>query len=126
MSNTYLHPDIYDPEGSVDNIIANGKIIILFDAYSNDFANIMAAKIFGYSPIIVKSAEAGGFKATIPEVTNQTETTNTGVVNHWAILDTVNSKVLAVGEADGSTITAGQPFNLPEYSIVMPKQIVTP
>ena len=126
MPAPYLNPEIYDPSASIDQIVADGNSVVLFDVYSEVFATIQANEIFTYSPAITKSAEVGGFKADVAAALNQTEPTNTGDVNHWAILDTVNSKILAVGVSSGVTITAGSPFNAPSFSVRMPAQITTP
>lgn len=125
MSNIYLNSEIYDPSGSIDQIVADGNSVVLFDVYSDVYATINTNEIYTYSPTITKTAEVGGFKATVSAETNQTEPVNTGDVNHWAILDTVNSKVLAVGDSSGVTITAGAPFNIPAFAVRMPAQIVT-
>lgn len=123
---TFVNTELYDPSGAIDQIVADGDVVVLFDAFSSDFATIQTSEIFTYSPVITKSALGGGFQADVAAASNQTEPTNSGDTNHWAILDTVNSKVLAVGEGTGVTITAGAPFNVPAFSYDMPSAIVTP
>lgn len=125
MSQVYLHPEIYNPSASIDQIVADGDAVVLFDVFSSDFATINTNEIYTYSPAITKSAEGTGFKADVAAATNQTEPTNSGNANHWAILDTVNSKVLAVGHGGGETITAGSPFNIPAFSVRMPAVATT-
>lgn len=121
----YVNPELYDPEGAVDQIVADGDKVVLMDAFSSDFATINTNAIFEYTPTITKSVFNGGFKADVGAMTNQTEPTNTGEVNHWAIVDTVNSKVLEVGESTGETITAGEPFNAPAFSAKYPATIAS-
>lgn len=117
---TYVNTELYNPEAAVDQLVADGNTVVLMDAFSSVFATVMANEIFTYSPAISKSAFNGGFKADVAAAANQTEDTNTGDVNHYAIVDTVNSKVLAVGESTGVTITAGAPFNAPTFSVKFP------
>lgn len=119
-----MNPEIYNPEGAVDNIAANGDTVVLMDAYSSNYATIMANGIFSYSPEITKSALGDGFKAVAAPAVNQTEDTNSGDVNHYAILDTSNSKVLVVCDGTGSTITAGAPFNVPSFDVSFPAPTV--
>ena len=121
----YMNPELYNPDGSVDQLVADGDTIVLMDAYSTDYTTVFDGAIFAYSPTITKSAFNGGFKADVAAASNQTEPTNTGDVNHWAILDTANSKVLAVGVSSGVTITAGSPFNAPAFSVRMPAEVTT-
>lgn len=117
---TYINTELYNPEALVDQIVADGNAVVLMDAFSSNFATVMTNEIYTYSPAITKSALGNGFKADIAAAANQTEDTNTGAVNHYAIVDTVNSKVLAVGESTGVTITAGAPFNAPAFSVRAP------
>lgn len=121
----YFNPEIYNPEAAVDQIVADGNAIVLMDAFSSSYATVVASEIFTYSPAITKAVFDGGFKADVAAATNQTEPTNTGDVNHYAIIDTVNSKVLSVGESTGVTITAGSPFNVPAFSVKFPAAIAS-
>ena len=122
----FLNTELYNPSAAIDQVVADGNSVVLFDVFSSDYATIVANEIYTYAPTITKVADAGGFKANVAAMTNQTEPTNTGVVNQYAILDTVNSKVLAIGESSGVTITAGSPFNVPVFAVHMPAVIVTP
>jgi hypothetical protein len=118
---TYVNPELYNPEAAVDQLVADGDLVVFMDAYSSSFATVMANEIASFTPSITKTAFNGGFKADIAAMTNQTEPDNTGVVNHYAIVDTTNSKVLNVGESSGETITATEPFNTPAFSVKFPK-----
>ena len=122
---TYINTELYNPEAAVDQLVADGSAVVLMDAFSSVFATVMTNQIYTYSPAITKSAFNGGFKADVAAATNQTEDTNTGNVNHYAIVDTVNSKVLAVGESSGVTITAGAPFNAPAFSVKFPAVVAS-
>ena len=121
----YVNPELYNPSGAVDQLVADGNLVVLMDAFSSDYATVIANAIFSYSPAITKSEFNGGFKADIAAATNQTEPTNTGNVNQWAIVDTVNSKVLEVGESSGVAITATEPFNAPAFSAKYPATIAS-
>lgn len=121
----YMNPELYNPSAAVDQLVADGNSIALLSAYSADYATIVAGAVFSYAPTIAKTAFNGGFKADVSAVTNQTEPTNTGAIINYAILDTVNSKVLHVGESSGVTITAGNPFNVPAFSVKFPATIAS-
>tara|TARA_R110002049_G_scaffold225946_4_gene397900 strand:+ start:1444 stop:1818 length:375 start_codon:yes stop_codon:yes gene_type:complete len=121
----YNNPEIYDPSGSVDQLVADGNSIALMSNYSDSYATITANAVYTYTPSIAKTAFNGGFKADVAAATNQTEPTNSGAIINYAILDTVNSKVLHVGESSGVSITAGNPFNVPAFSIKFPAAIAS-
>lgn len=120
---TYANPELYNPEGAVDQIVADGDLVVLMDTFSSNFATVIANAIYSYSPTITKVAFNGGYRAEVSAMTNQIESTNSGNVNHWAIVDTVNSKVLEIGESTGEAITAGDPFNIPAFSARYPATV---
>lgn len=121
----YVNPSLYNPEAIVDTIVADSNAVVLMDAFSSDYATVVANGIFQYSPAITKAAHTTGFKAVVAAASNQTESTNSGDVNHWAIIDTDNSVVLHVGEGTGETITAGDPFNAPTVAAKFPDMVAS-
>lgn len=47
--------------------------------------------------------------------------TGTGTASHWAITDTVNSRLLATGSlASSQSVTSGNTFSLPAFNIGIP------
>lgn len=46
-----------------------------------------------------------------------------GTATHWAVIDTVNSRLLAVGSLSASlAVTIGQSFSLPSFDVRIPSQ----
>tara|TARA_R110000744_G_scaffold380568_1_gene503222 strand:+ start:8848 stop:9222 length:375 start_codon:yes stop_codon:yes gene_type:complete len=121
----YNNPELYNPSGAVDQLVADGNSVALLSAYSTDYATVVAGAVFSYAPTIVKTAFNGGFKSDVAAVSNQTEPTNSGAIINYAILDTVNSKILHIGESSGVTITAGNPFNVPAFSVKFPAAVAS-
>lgn len=120
----YMNPELYNPDGSVDQLVADGDTIVLMDTYSTDYTTVFDGATFAYSPTITKSAFNGGFKADVEAKTNQSSTESGAIIN-YAILDTVNSKILHIGESSGVEITAGNPFNIPAFSVKFPAAIAS-
>lgn len=64
-----------------------------------------------------------GRKVTVAAVTDGT-TTGTGTVTHWAISDTVNSRLLATGAiAPSQVVTSGNPLTLAAFDIGIPDAV---
>ena len=120
----YLNPNLYFPESAVDQLIALGDLVVAFDSASTDYATIIANSLGSYAPSITKTALGDGCKADVAAATNLTAEA-TGNANHYAVLDTVNSVVLAVGESDGTAFTDTEPYNAPAFSINFPAAIAS-
>lgn len=61
-----------------------------------------------------------GRRVTVAAITDGTVTA-TGTATHYAIVDTVNSRLLATGELESSqVVTNGNPFTLPAFDIGIP------
>jgi hypothetical protein len=61
-----------------------------------------------------------GRKVTVSSFTDGT-VTNTGTATHWAISDTVNSRLLATGALSASSsVTSGNTFSLSSFDIGIP------
>ena len=62
----------------------------------------------------------GGRKVTVPAITDGV-VSGTGTVTHWAIVDTVNSRLLATGSLNASqAVTSGNTFTLSSFDIGIP------
>ena len=116
----YVNPEYYDPSTIVDDIVANCDVIVFFDAASSDYATIVANEVHTFTPSITKVAHDGGFKAEVAALDDAIEPDNTGDVNHWAMLDTVSSKVLSVGETNTFNIVAGEKFDTSVFASKYP------
>jgi len=65
----------------------------------------------------------GGRKVTVSAITNGSVTAN-GTATHYAILDTVNSRLLATGSLTASQIvTSGNTFTLSAFDIGIPDPV---
>jgi len=61
-----------------------------------------------------------GRKVTVAAITDGT-VTGTGTASHWAVVDTVNSRLLATGALSASqAVTSGNPFTLAAFDIGIP------
>lgn len=61
-----------------------------------------------------------GRKVTVGDITDGAVSA-TGTASHWAIVDTVNSRLLAAGAlASSQAVTNGNPFTLPAFDIGIP------
>lgn len=61
-----------------------------------------------------------GRKVTISAITDGT-VTGTGTASHWALVDTVNSRLLATGSLSASqAVTSGNTFTLAAFDIGIP------
>lgn len=61
-----------------------------------------------------------GRKVTVAAITDGSVSAN-GTASHWAIVDTVNSRLLAAGPlAASQVVTSGNPFTLPAFDIRIP------
>lgn len=86
-----------------------------------------ATYALGNSTSISISAPAdrtgGGRKVTVSAVSNGT-VTGTGTATHYAILDTVNSRLLATGSLTASqAVTSGNTFSLSSFDIGIPDPV---
>lgn len=86
-----------------------------------------ATYALGNSTSISISAPAdrtgGGRKVTVSAVSNGT-VTGTGTATHYAILDTVNSRLLATGSLTASqAVTSGNTFTLSSFDIGIPDPV---
>lgn len=65
----------------------------------------------------------GGRKVTVSAITNGSVTAN-GTATHYAILDTVNSRLLATGTLTASqVVTSGNTFTLSSFDIGIPDPV---
>ena len=61
-----------------------------------------------------------GRKVTVAGITDGT-VTGTGTASHWAVVDTVNSRLLATGSLSASqAVTSGNAFTLAAFDIGIP------
>lgn len=61
----------------------------------------------------------GGREVTVGAISNGT-VTGTGTVVNWAIVDTVNSRLLATGSITSQAVTSGNTFSLTSFKVGIP------
>lgn len=87
--------------------------------------NALGNKNFGAGnvfPAAIANGTPNGRKLTTAAVTDGT-VTGTGTATNWAICDSVNSRLLAVGSlAAAQAVTSGNVFTLAAFDIRLPNQ----
>ena len=120
---TALHDDVLDDglqsvtDATTALYICNADPVLNYTQATDTFA------VGNKTPISVGAPEDGdssGRKVVIPAVTDG-DVTATDTATHWALVDTVNSKVLA-SKALGSSqaVTNGNIWTLPAMDITIP------
>lgn len=80
-------------------------------------------KVTGFSIGGAADRTPDGRKVTVGAFSDGSVTGN-GTVTHWAIVDTVNSRLLAAGALSASqAVTSGNTFSLPAFDIGIPDAV---
>lgn len=107
-------------DGGIDYVIANGDKVYAIESYSTDYSAVVADAFAEYTAVITKGDRAaGGREATLAAVTGLTTSniTTTKVFTHYAVVDTVNTNVVMIGEADGKTYNNADTMAVSEYPV---------
>lgn len=118
-----------------DRVFDNGLTVLDTEANkititsqeANNYTEGNATYALGNSTSISISAPAdrtgGGRKVTVSAITGGSVTI-TGTATHYAILDTVNSRLLATGSLTASqAVTSGNTFTLSTFDIGIPDPV---
>jgi hypothetical protein len=104
-------------DAAVDKVIADADKVILFDSYSTDFATINTNKLGEYAPTMSKAnGDTSGRKAILAAQA-AVPITAAGNFNNFAVVDTVNSRVLYVGNGTTKPLTIGDKVDTPENDL---------
>jgi hypothetical protein len=120
----YLNDLVLDLGLNVLDTEANRLDITIGEATTFGEATTDGNKSAGYKTSLSIGAPGakagGGRKVTVAAITDGT-VTETGTASHWAISDTVNSRLLATGAlSSGQVVTDGNTFTLAAFDIGIP------
>jgi len=114
-----------------DRVFDNGLTVLdteanaihITSAEATDFANVSTVTL-GNSTSLSIGAPAdragGGREVTVAAITDGS-VTGTGTATHYAIVDTINSRLLATGSLSASqAVTSGNTFTLSSVAIGIP------
>jgi hypothetical protein len=114
-----------------DRVFDNGLTVLdteanaihITSAEATDFANVSSVTL-GNSTSLSIGAPAdragGGREVTVAAITDGS-VTGTGTATHYAIVDTINSRLLATGSLSASqAVTSGNTFTLSSVAIGIP------
>ena len=119
-----MHDDVYD--AGLDNLKNNANRLVVCELAQVTFAEANTAKGSGGKKLAEyvidgtdfthANGDVSGRKTTIGAQTgNNVDVSGDG--DHFALIDTVNSKLLNVTPCATQTLTAGNPFNTQAYDI---------
>lgn len=121
----FLNDRVFDNGLTVLDTEANKILITSQEATTYTEAN--ATYALGNSTSLSISAPSdrtgGGRKVTVSAITDGTVTSN-GTATHYAIVDTVNSRLLATSSLTASqVVTSGNTFSLSSFDIGIPDPV---
>ena len=121
----FLNDRVFDNGLTVLDTEANKILITSQEATTYTEAN--ATYALGNSTSLSSSAPSdrtgGGRKVTVSAITDGTVTSN-GTATHYAIVDTVNSRLLATSSLTASqVVTSGNTFSLSSFDIGIPDPV---
>lgn len=115
-----------------DRVFDNGLTVLdteadrlyICSAEPTTYTQATSTYALGYkaSPTVGSPADrtGGGREVTVSAITDGTVTA-TGTVTHWALVDTSNTRLLAVGTVGGSpSVTSGNTFTVNAIDIGIP------
>ena len=119
-----------------DYVLINGLTVIdtaadivhICSAWPVDYADTLAKSLgnknFGAGNVtgVPATASPNGRKVTTNAISNASVTAS-GTVNYTAVVDSVNSRLLAVGPVTPFAVVGGNLFNLSAYDIRIPNQV---
>lgn len=114
----YIHDDILD--AIADAIIADGNKMTVCNAYPTTYAQasstpassgyMLAEQTIDSGDFTKANGDSSGRKVTLA-AQNIASADYSGDATHIAVIDTVNSKILAVTEMPSAAVTASDPFD---------------
>lgn len=123
----YLHPDVIDNglQHIIDQAAGNVDMLLLStyalaDSHATLVTNSLASMGMVAGDFVLGDSGAYDRKLTVAEKTGSVATSATAPDLHIAIVDTTNSKVLAVtDETSDQDVTAGNPITVPTFDIIV-------
>jgi hypothetical protein len=99
------------------------NVIHVTSAQATSFANVAAVTLGNSTSLSIGAPQdrAGGGREVVVAAITDGDITGTGTATHYAIVDTVNSRLLATGSLTASqSVTTGNTFTLSSVSIGIP------
>lgn len=119
-----LHNDVYDD--GLNAIVNNANVLHILSADPGlTYASIATTTLGNKSlpTINIPENHTTGRKVTVDAITDGTST-DTGTGSHFALVDSVNSKILASAPLDANvSITSGTDFTLTALYVAIPAPV---
>lgn len=113
---------VYD--AGLNALDTEANILYICSSAPTTFAGIAAVALGSETSLSIGSPAAAspdGRKVTVAAIVGTGTVTADGTATHYAIADTVNSRLLVVNALDaGVVVTSGQSFSLPAFDIRLP------
>jgi hypothetical protein len=112
---------VFDNGLSVLDLEAN--VIHVTSAEATSFANVSSVTLGNSTSLSIGAPQdrSGGGREVVVAAITDGSVTGTGTATHYAIVDTVNSRLLATGSLTASqSVTTGNTFTLSSVSIGIP------
>ena len=114
-----------------DRVFDNGLTVLdteanaihVTSAEATDFANVSSVTLGNSTSLSIGAPQdrAGGGREVVVAAITDGSVTGTGTATHYAIVDTVNSRLLATGSvAVPQSVTSGNTFTLSSVAIGIP------
>lgn len=117
----FLSDRVYDNGLTVLDTEANA--IHITSAEATSFANVASVTLGNSTSLSIGAPQdrSGGGREVVVAATTDGSVTGTGTATHYAIVDTVNSRLLATGSLTASqAVTSGNTFTLSSVAIGIP------
>jgi hypothetical protein len=102
------------------------NVIHITSAEATSFANVASVTLGNSSSLSIGAPQdrSGGGREVVVASTSGGSVTATGTATHYAIVDTVNSRLLATGSLTSSqAVTSGNTFTLSSVAIGIPDPV---
>jgi hypothetical protein len=114
-------------DGFLSRIQDEANSLVLCLAEPDTFAEAqttlaLAARVLDSSDFLIADAPGGGRRVTVAAQTG-VDVTASGLGNHVALLDTLNSRLLLVTICDPQLVVAGRTVNIPAWNIIIPDPV---
>jgi hypothetical protein len=117
-----------------DRVFDNGLTVLdteanaihITSAEATDFANVSAVTLGNSTSLSIGAPQdrTGGGREVVVAVITDGSVTGTGTATHYAIVDTVNSRLLATSTLTASqSVTSGNTFTLSSVTIGIPDPV---
>lgn len=117
----FLSDRVYDNGLTVLDTEANA--IHITSAEATSFANVASVTLGNSTSLSIGAPQdrSGGGREVVVAAITDGSVTGTGTATHYAIVDTVNSRLLATGSLTASqSVTSGNTFTLSSVAIGIP------